>query len=351
MPKKKNQCRLNTGDFSINDSANAPKPVSRVKKSTTVENVPPELSWDEIPDDDFDIVEEVNSDGTKNFVYKKKKRSTKCEQENIEDRPGIEYPEIVWYLISKYIKPEDIGRFAGINKATYAITKRESFWRELYSTYCEYSRSLPTSLRLENSFKYYGLRQRVIRALHYTYDVFTKRVVVLSAHDSRPHELVRRRCVNVWYLKCNSYWVVYFKFKKIHPLQKNESSIAADFIEELGRIDANPEEDSKVLQVTSINFCQVPPLMGMTLSSVSVVLSPGFRHHRMQLGFNSGVHNISRDILPECSVVLDTVLKIAVHDWWNPKYPYFDNQLPARDEESKPVLKESFFTSCDTDLG
>lgn len=38
---------------------------------------------------------------------------------------------------------------------------------------------------------------------------------------------------------------MYFKFKKSTPYRR----IEMDFIDELGRIDANPEEDAQVLQV------------------------------------------------------------------------------------------------------
>lgn len=206
----------------------------------------PEKSWEDLQDDDFDIIEEVNADGSKNFVYKKKRNHSKNEPENIDDRPGIVYPEIVWYLISPYIKPEEIGNFARINKATYAITHRESFWRALYKRYCQNNPKLPEKLRIENSYKLYGLKQRVIRALYHTYDVFIKRVLQQASQDSRPHQLVKRRCVNVWYCKGASYWVVYFKLKKSNLEQRIKT---LDFIEELGRIDANPEEDSQILQV------------------------------------------------------------------------------------------------------
>lgn len=105
-------------------------------------------------------------------------------------------------------------------------------------------------------------------------------------------------------------------------------------------------------QVTCQSFYEVPPLMGMILTSVSVVLSQGFRHHRMHLGFNTGCH-VSRDILPECTVVLDTVVNIVVMDWWHPKYPHFDNRLPSKfteSDESLPVLKNDFFTTHEEDL-
>lgn len=84
--------------------------------------------------------------------------------------------------------------------------------------------------------------------MYHTYDVFTKKVAQESLHDSKPHQLVKRRCINVWFYKGVSYWSIFFKFKKICPWEK---IAAVDFLEELGRIDANSEEDAQVLQVSS----------------------------------------------------------------------------------------------------
>ncbi|XP_068617227.1 putative transmembrane protein 183BP [Battus philenor] len=354
MPKKKGQSKKTRAqafsDITLNDSADAPKPVARVKKSVTTDVVISELSWDQIDEGDLDIIEDSN--GTKGFVLKKKRNNSRTESEDIDSRPGVIYPEIIWYLICWYIKPEDIGHFAGINKATYAITKRESFWRNLYKRYCQYHPKLPERLSLENSYTQYGLRQRVIRALYHTYDIFIKRIREQSIHDSQSHLLVKRRCTNVWYCKGLSHWYVYFKFKKLHHTQRINTSKDINIIEELGRIDANSDEDTQVLQVTCQNFHQIPPLMGLTLSSVSVMLSQGLRHRRLHLGFNSGDHNVSKNILPECTVVIDTVINIHVFDWWHPKYPHFDNQLPISlsGDESVPVLKKDFFTVCNKEL-
>lgn len=102
-----------------------------------------------------------------------------------------------------------------------------------------------------------------------------------------------------------------------------------------------------MFQVTCQSFYEAPPLMGMTLSSVSVLLSQGFRYHRLHLGFNTGHHNVSRNIFPECTVILDTVINILVYDWWHPKYPHFETTLRLNkgDEEQVPVLKNDFFTN------
>lgn len=247
-------CLVSSSDFTIDDCANAPKAVRKLKKSIAVEpTVPSEITWDQLEDDEFDVVEEIQEDGTKNFVYKKKRNHSRSETENIDEESGVSYPEIVWHHISRFIKPEDVGRFAGINKNTYAITKKESFWRSLYRDYCENHPKLPERLRLENSYKVYGLRQRVIRALHHTYDIFIKKVVQRAAHDSRPHLLVKRRCVSVWFCKGPLLWSIFFKFKKMSPLKRVHTG--TDFIEELGRVDANPEEDSQVLQVMRLLCC------------------------------------------------------------------------------------------------
>lgn len=340
MPKKKTKNKNLSHDVTLKDSADAPKPVARVKKSTA--DVV-ELAWDQIEDEDIDIIEETNADGTKSIAYKKNRNKSKLDWE-INSRPGMIYPEILWYCISHYIKPESIGTFARINKDTYAITKRKSFWRMIYKTYCQNSSKLPERLRIENSYKAYGLKQRVVRALYHTHEVFMKRIARLDLHDSRHHLLVKKRCINVWFCKGTSNWSIYFKFRK--PLQL-ETRKSIDFIDELGSIDANPEEDSQVLQVICKSFHAVPPLMGMTLSSVKMTLSPRLRDHKVQLDFNSGVHSVSKDILPECSVTLDNVFTMFVYDWWHPKYPHFETKLPTNvlDDESVPVLKKDFFST------
>lgn len=204
-------------------------------------------SWEDLDDNDNDLIEEINSDGSKSLVSVKKNEHSKNETEY----EGVIYPEIVWYLISSYIEPEDIGHFAGINKATYAITKRESFWRALYLKYCKNHPRLPEKLCIENSFVAYGLRQRVIRALYYTYNKLFNRACDASLIEHSPHQLVRRRCINLWYHKARSCYMIYFKFRK-QIVHQQLSVDKINFIRELGRIDANPDDNCQVLQVCNI---------------------------------------------------------------------------------------------------
>ncbi|CAG4928859.1 unnamed protein product [Colias eurytheme] len=287
---------------------------------------------DEVIDDEASEIKKSN----------KKKRNHTSEGDNIDNRPGVVYPEIIWYLISAFVHPEDVGTFAAINKSTYAITKRESFWYSLYKRYCANHMQLPKKLRIEENYRAYGLRQRVIRALYNTHDVFLERTAKESVYDSRPHALVGRRCVNSWFTKGQLNWSVFFKLKK-----QGEIIVKDD----TGRVDANPEEGTKVLQVFCKTLYNMPPLMGLTLSTVSLTLSQGFSSQKLHLGFNKG-NNVSRNIFPECSIVLDSVVSMNVFDWWHSKYPHFEVKPPIleREEDSTPVLDVDFFDMCDDDI-
>lgn len=225
-------------DFTINDCANAPKPVKAIRKPAPVLKPTMEVSWDEA-DDDTEFIPEIAADGTKHLVFTKKKNKS-----SIDERPGIEYPEILFYLLSKYIKPEDIGSFARINKSAYSVTKSKAFWILQYKRHCENHPDLPDRLRAD-SLKAYGLRQTVIRALYHTYDKFTRRICRKDAH---PSVLVNWVCVNVWYKRGLTYWNVYFKLKK-PQVPTGQNNVEKDMIEELGRVDANPEEGALVLMV------------------------------------------------------------------------------------------------------
>ncbi|XP_041980111.1 transmembrane protein 183 [Aricia agestis] len=339
MPKKGgNKTRINA-DFTLNDSANAPKPVGRVKKSVKPD-ANPVASWEDLEDNEYDVLEEIDTDGNSQLLFVKKQNSTHTSDEVFE---GVVYPEIVWYLISKFVKPEDVGKFALINKATYAITKRESFWRQMYYKYCKNHPRLPEKLKIENSFVTYGLRQRVIRGLFYTYRKFFQST--LQNIECSPHKLIRRRCVSVWYCKLRSNWSIFFKLKR-QTVDQKLSVDKINFLQELGRVDANPDEGCKVLQVTCLSLNEVPPLMGMALCSVNVSLTQGLIHQRVNLGFTSGICNGVQNIVPERSIVIDSVLNMNVYDWWHPRYPFSDTILPSamKDEELAPVLRHDFFT-------
>lgn len=109
-------------------------------------------------------------------VEPRQRKKTTSLTENIEDRPGKVYPLDIWYLISEYIRPEDVGCFAGICKLSYAVVCSAKFWFSMYRRYINiYKRNhrstacLPERLQPESMFRLYGLRTSVIRALFHLY--------------------------------------------------------------------------------------------------------------------------------------------------------------------------------------
>ncbi|CAH0699615.1 unnamed protein product [Spodoptera exigua] len=332
MSKKKGKKNV-IRDFTLNDCANASKPIRELRKPAVI-NPNMEKSWDEL-DEDCEVETEVQN-GLITLVCKKNRK--KNTESPIDNRPGRDYPEIIFYHLSKYIKPEDIASFARINKAAHLVTKTKAFWMLQYKRYCENHPKLPEKLRFE-SLKSYGLRQTVIRALHHTYDILNHRIV---RKEIPPHRLVTWVCVNVWYNRGLTYWNVYFKLKR-PQMYHNRVNLDKDLIEEMGRIDANPEEGAQVLMVTCKGFDRIPPLQGMTLSAVSMVLSHGYRHHTLHLGFSSSCYSV-KGIVPECEVILDAVVRALVCDWWHPQYPHSGNFVPRQDP---PLLLKDFFDDED----
>lgn len=254
---------------------------------------------------------------------------------------GNEYPLDIWFLISEYIQPEDVGRFAGICKTAFAVVCRAKFWFSLYRRYYRSIPTLPERLQPECMLRLYGVRASVIRALFYTYTPFSNRIATITTFEQHPDTLVRRQCITMWHRKQNKQWFYYFKLKNnldfllSHNGQLNRRK-QPDLIEMLEDVSANSEENCRVLVVTSTNFIPVPAVLGYTLLSATLNLSQGLRHHRLQLFFGSGV-NCKSSLIDRSGnqiVLIDPVTNVRVLDWWHPLYPYSDNLqlLLNRDE-------------------
>lgn len=61
--------------------------------------------------------------------HRKKKTVT---LEVVNNESGIDYPIDIWFLISEYILPEDVGKFAAICKTSLAVVSSAKFWFNLY---------------------------------------------------------------------------------------------------------------------------------------------------------------------------------------------------------------------------
>lgn len=58
----------------------------------------------------------------------------KCNENIMFILVGIDYPLDIWFIISEYIEPEAVGKFARICKSSYYVTTTAKFWFYLYKS-------------------------------------------------------------------------------------------------------------------------------------------------------------------------------------------------------------------------
>lgn len=68
------------------------------------------------------------------IVKRHSRRRRKTASEGGDD-DGVEYPLDIWYLISEYIRPEDVSTFARICKSALHVVSTAKFWFRLYRRY------------------------------------------------------------------------------------------------------------------------------------------------------------------------------------------------------------------------
>lgn len=75
----------------------------------------------------------------------------------------------------------------------------------------------------------------------------------------------------------------------------------------------------------------LPPVNGLILQSVSMTLMPGFKDHRLELGF--GTSDLPNTLSNK--IILNHVVNYKIIDWWHPFYPHQDGittiKLPHSD--------------------
>nr|CAH7752734.1 unnamed protein product [Callosobruchus chinensis] len=300
------------GDVTLNDFANSTVCKNRPKKSSeSVTKVlkqfqEEEKSWDEKPDDfDGEFVMEEDEEGNVTYVLRKleprRRRKTVSSSEEVKEMSGKDYPIDIWFLLSEYIRPEDIGQFASICKTSFEVVCTAKFWFGLYK-----------------------------RALYHMYPPFVNRIkspgLTIEQH---PDLLKRRLCDCLWHQKHKTHWRFYFKMREKrenilnHSYQTDQKK--PDLLEILDDVSANAEENCCILQVTCKDFIAIPPVLGQVLISVSVTLSSGLRYNRLQLDFGSAISAYQKSNSNCTSIILEPVVNYKILDWWHPQYPYRHN--------------------------
>lgn len=241
---------------------------------------------------------------------------------------GNEYPFDVWFLISQHIRPEDVGRFASICKASHSVVCTAQFWLSMYKRFYNYQSSLPECLRPVCLSRLYGLKASVIRALQFTYPPYICRLKKAKAFEDDLQVLCKRQCVLMWHKSYKTHWLYYFKLKKINNTVRahNTDDHEPNLLEILEDVCANPDENCRILQVTCSEFAHVPSVFGQTLNSVCSTLSISSCVTKIRLGFGSGIQVCGARTPDGTVIVLDSVIGMKILDWWHPLYPH-DNSL------------------------
>ncbi|KAG5344087.1 T183B protein, partial [Acromyrmex charruanus] len=314
-------------DMTIDDSANALRIPTKFKKS--VRNVSNEVKQEVTKQEEELVWDDTDEENLlkDNIKGRRNRRRSKCQNNNDEDE-GIDYPSDIWFIISEYIQPEAVGKFARICKSSYYVTTTGKFWFHLYKSYYKFVPSLPERLQPQCQ-RLYGLRACVIRALHYNYFRTSEGEGddMSYLRQEEPHSLVKRKCILMWHKEGKVRWYFYFKLKEVSKIrnslwkQNKQCDVKkTEFLETLEDVAVNPEDGCKVLRVSCSKYSMLPPVIGLVLQTVSINLMPGFREYRLQLGF--GTSDIPSTLTNQ--IILRNVIGYSILNWWDPAYPHQD---------------------------
>ncbi|XP_044761242.1 transmembrane protein 183 [Coccinella septempunctata] len=319
-------------DVTIYDFANSPQTTNRPKKS--------EVSITNVVKNELEIKEHWYSDDEDEETDKKSpqcKKKGKPKNEKKDEETGVNYPVDIWFLISNHIRPEDVGRFAAICKASYAVVQSALFWKCLYKRYYN-KECLTLDFQPECVLRHYGLRTAVIRALYLMYPPLVKRTRQALLGITHPDVLLGMTCVGVMSKTEGKngiqFLCYYFKFKRNTAISfETNKTKEESLIDLLNDINANPEEDHCILLAISNEQICFPPILGQTLKHVSVSLSKGFCNNRLQLVFGNALDNFTTrgNLMNGNTIVLDPVSNISILNWWHPMY-IKSNNIPSLDE-------------------
>ncbi|XP_028302023.1 transmembrane protein 183A [Gouania willdenowi] len=274
-----------------------------------------------------DDMEPEDEEGNETKVTRKKKN--KRRKESSESSEGGEYPVDIWLVLSSYIRPEDVCRFALICRNAWTVTCTAVFWTRLYRRHYRLDIHLPFRLQPDSIDRMHHLRACVIRSLFHLYEPFSLRVSKIPAlPESTPTTLLNSKCLLFWLQKVSgtrpeTLWEFNFKFRMQQGHSKNGCAKSLCAPRQYKDVHMNPDADCYVLQITTLNFVFTPVVMGMTLSLFTINVSTDMRHHRVRLVFQDSPPHRGRKRGDQSGtqVVLDPVHSVRLMDWWHPQYP------------------------------
>ncbi|XP_065564844.1 transmembrane protein 183-like [Artemia franciscana] len=338
MGKKTADC----GEISLNDFANskAHGSCSKIKKTYVVmKPYVDELDWFDKDIDDFLI--DSDEEPPKPIVKKKKNKVSPYEYQREQ---GNTYPIDIWYILSYYISPEDVGRFALICKSSAAVINSMGFWRRLYKNHYDSKAQLPERLKPESMKRQYGLKTYVIRSLYHMYHPFREKIKVTPTHRSvEPYILKGCLCTATWHRKLRTgNWEFFFKLRRPGFSDSNKNR---NLLEMLSDISYNSESGYRVLSIVCNTFILFHCPVGQFVCDIKVGLS-GMMNQSIKIQFvpfRKVKHSVNEGLIVE----LQPVVKYNVMHWWHPEYPQMEEQEYVKKQKEEFAIISSEASAWD----
>ncbi|XP_070534928.1 transmembrane protein 183-like [Ptychodera flava] len=253
-------------------------------------------------------------------TVKRKQKKVVNREDLVPNDDGKEYPIDVWCLLSNFIDPEDVGHFAGINRATFHVTNTMQFWLKLYHRYYRADCQLPACLQPNAIDRTLRLRASVIRALFIMYKPFQSRIrSSLPMESITPHCLVNAQCLYTWIKqRASGPWNFFFKFRMPDSEHRLKRNCIIPYEDDIWN---NPEHSCCVLSVSCLNFIRIPVVMGMILTNVYLNVSRDMKHFNLKLVFHTAREKGHYHSNSGVVVTLDPITNARILHWWHPHYP------------------------------
>ena len=200
----------------------------------------------------------------------------------------------IWFVIAKYLSPEDTIKFAQICKKTHFVTDSEAFWRSLFNRYI---RSKYPWLDIPTS----SVRTETIREMFKVYPTFCNRKLDSDSYDLA----VNKICLNITQTLDEKLNIRSYTFK----LQSKSKSF--------GRLaKQNRDEGCQMLLVKTRHFVPVPyESDNLQVKSIVKLLSKGLRSYKLKIKFCDQFSNLAGEEL-----IFDPIVSVQLYDWWDPNY-------------------------------
>jgi len=295
---------------------------SNIQKDTTI---PVNVNHDEEQED-----EEIIDDSIERIILSKSRKKQLKKQELLEVEEAYlkmnnlrkHYHIDLWFLISSYIRPEDVQAFSCICRSSYLVTHTKKFWLNIYIRFVNgKSNVLPSHLKANAITTNIGLKARVVRSLYFDYEPLKSSVMQITPILEAPSNVENRICKTYWWRQVTSskrnikIWMFYFK---ILPYGVKQSNI----FKQTDLIQFNSEEDASLLRVVSPSYIKLPNPSGLCLTGVNISVSRDMRHHKLKLIFHEYRHSKRYINSQALNIIIEPVFDVHVLNWWHPDYPH-----------------------------